>query len=786
MFQNKGLAFKITFFIMTCCTVIFAVMLFYNYKISRQLILDKVKENAENVTFSSSRQIEKAIIAAEKIPSNVTIFLENLKYTENDINNLLKSLLQKNKEIYGICVAYEPYAFKSENKYFSPYAHKTGDTVEIINIGKKTYEYFYMDWYQIPRETGRAFWSEPYFDEGGGNIVMSTYSAPFYDDKDGYKVFKGVVSVDISLEWLEKIVSSIKIFNAGYGFLISHNGTILTHPQKDLVMNESIFSIAEEMKYPELREIGQKMIKGESGLYRFKSILGTQDSWLFFAPLPSCGWSLASVYPEGELFSDLQMLNAALVIIAAVGFFALFTIIRFISNKITSPLRELAGITKLIGSGDFDAVLPVLHSHDEIGHLNSAFSSMQNALKEYIKNLKTTTLIKERIESELKVAHDIQMSIIPKTFPPYPHRPEFDIYAVLEPAKEVGGDLYDFFLIDDSRFCFAIGDVAGKGVPASLFMAITRTLLHAKFSRSLKLARIVESINEDLSTNNENMMFVTFFVGILDTSNGSIEYCNAGHNPPYIVRANGEVEETPKTKDTPLGIMPRTFSVGNISLGLGDSIFLFTDGVTEAISSDNKFYGEDRLKGILKNTAGKKSKEVVCEVLADIKTFAKDAEQSDDITELQIKFINKTVKKAVENKEAKKMIIKNKLPELAKVAELIEEIGEKWGVSQKTVIDINVCMEELIVNTISYGYSGDVEREIEISVTREERAIKIRIEDDGLEFDPLKAAAPVDIDKPLMERNIGGLGIHFVKNLMDDFEYERTDGKNIVTLTKNI
>ncbi|HNY13572.1 MAG TPA: SpoIIE family protein phosphatase, partial [Candidatus Wallbacteria bacterium] len=408
------------------------------------------------------------------------------------------------------------------------------------------------------------------------------------------------------------------------------------------------------------------------------------------------------------------------------------------------------------------------------------------ALKEYIVNLKTTTLVKERIESELKVAHDIQMGIIPKTFPPYPDRPEFDIYAVLEPAKEVGGDLYDFFLIDDSRFCFAIGDVAGKGVPASLFMAITRTLLHAKFSRSLKLSRIVESINEDLSTNNENMMFVTFFVGILDTATGAIEYCNAGHNPPYIVRSNGDVEEMPKTKDTPLGIMPRAFSVGNMSLNLGDSIFLYTDGVTEAISSENKFYGEDRLKAILKNLAGKKSKDIVCEVLADIKTFAKGAEQSDDITELQIKFISKTVKKASENKEAKKMIIKNKLPELAKVAELIEEIGEKWGVSQKAVIDVNVCVEELIVNTISYGYSEGAEREIEISVTREERAIKIRIEDDGLEFDPLKAPAPVDMDKPLMDRKIGGLGIHFVKNLMDDFEYKRADGKNIITLTKNI
>jgi sigma-B regulation protein RsbU (phosphoserine phosphatase) len=295
-----------------------------------------------------------------------------------------------------------------------------------------------------------------------------------------------------------------------------------------------------------------------------------------------------------------------------------------------------------VAQGNLDTKIEI-NTEDEFGDLARDFNHMNVSLKKIMAELEETCTEKERIESELSVARKIQMGILPRTFPPFPDRPEFDIYATIKPAKEVGGDLYDFFFMDDEHLCFIIGDVSGKGIPAALFMAVTRTLIKAKTTKGLTPETVLERVNEDLSLDNVSSMFVTLFLGIINSRTGELEYCNGGHDPPYVLRNNGDVELLETGSSIALGVMEDfSYQSRRISLHKGDTILLYTDGVTESMDKDGNFFEEKRLEEILWKIRGKPSKEVCQHILDEVENFAVGAEQSDDITILAMKYMSAT------------------------------------------------------------------------------------------------------------------------------------------------
>jgi sigma-B regulation protein RsbU (phosphoserine phosphatase) len=326
--------------------------------------------------------------------------------------------------------------------------------------------------------------------------------------------------------------------------------------------------------------------------------------------------------------------------IGIIGFLAIFIIIIIISGNITTPLEKLAGATREIGSGNFDIKLPENHSKDEIGQLSDSFLQMQSQLKEYILNLKKVTAAREKIQSELKIAHDIQQGIIPKTFPPFPQRNDVDIHAVLIPAREVGGDLYDYFFVGEDVLAIAVGDVSGKGIASSLLMAITRTLFRSRTQKNMKANEIVQDINSDLCRDNENAMFVTFFLGLINLKTGELEYCNAGHNYPYILRKDGKTVCLDNTHGTPLGLFKdRKYGFSSVRMHKKDSLVLYTDGVTEAMDKEENLFGDERLINVLSGPCHHYVvKEVTRCILENMAEFTKDAEQSDDITILVLSY----------------------------------------------------------------------------------------------------------------------------------------------------
>lgn len=651
MLKNRGIAFKLILFFTASSGLIFLFVFTFNYRFSRSTIEKNVESNAQNLVLATVNRIETVLLPIQKIPENLAFFLEKGSFSKEELLQLLRTMVENNSEIYGAAIAFEPYGFDQKSIYFAPYFYKNKGKIAFTDLSNESYQYIHWDWYQIPKELNRPDWSEPYFDEGGGNILMATYSVPFYRTVGGKRQFMGIVTADISLGWLQEVVSSIKVLQKGYGFLISKNGTLLTHPLKELVMNETLFGVAEARKDHHLREIGKKMVRGETGFVPFTSMATESRCWMYYTPIPSNGWSLAVLFPQDEFTADVTRLNRFVIILGITGLFLLSIAVAFIARSITNPLRTMVQATKTIAKGNLDIELPPVTSGDEVGKLSEAFLYMKESLKEYIQQLTETTASKERIESELKIAHDIQMSILPKIFPPFPDRKEFDIYAVIEPAREVGGDFYDFFFVDDEHFCFVIGDVSGKGVPASLFMAVTKTLIKGKAVWDADPGRVLTKVNTDLNQGNEACMFVTIFIGILNTKTGEVLYANGGHNLPLVMRSkdhfplkegegvSNEAEYLGVPKDLVVGaVEDYVYQTDRMTLKPGDSIFIYTDGVTEAMNERRELFSEGRLKKQLIELRGKSVQEVIVGTMEGIASFSHGVSQSDDITMMIIQF----------------------------------------------------------------------------------------------------------------------------------------------------
>ena len=641
---KRGLTAKLSTAILSSCLLIFLVIFLYNYQVSRTMIVGEIEKNAKNLALVTVNKIETVLRSVEKVPGNLAFFLENSSQSKDELNLHLRSIVENNPEIYGATIAFEPHAFDTKKMYFAPYFYRHEGIIKFTYLGDDSYRYFYWDWYQIPKELGKPVWSEPYFDEGGGGILMSTYSVPFYKTVDGKRIFQGVVTADISLKWLQKIVSSIKIAESGYAFLLSRNGTFVTHPIKQLIMNSTIFSLAEAREDSFIRQIGREMIQGKSGFVPFESVYTLKKCWMVYEPLESTGWSLGVLFPQKELMADVTRLSRIVFVLGVIGFFVLLIVIIGISRSITRPLRVLAQVTKDIGKGHLDFTLPEKRTKDEIGALSESFQYMRDSLKQYIQDLTETTKAKERMESELRVAHDIQMSILPKDFPAFPERTEFDLYAVLEPAREVGGDLYDFFLIDDRYLFFVVGDVSGKGVPAALLMTETKMLIKALAHELKSPEKILTRVNREIAGSNDACMFVTVFCAMLDTETGELDYTNAGHNPPVLISGGDQVSFLPEARNTVLGVMDNIeYERETLQMREGDTIFVYTDGVTEAFSEKEELFSDERLQKDLEKLAKYSLQEMISTMMEDVHMFSAGIDQSDDITMLAVRYLGRTI-----------------------------------------------------------------------------------------------------------------------------------------------
>ena len=414
--------------------------------------------------------------------------------------------------------------------------------------------------------------------------------------------------------------------------------------------------------------------------------------------------------------------------------------------------------------------------HTDITELKTAEAALEKA----------HALIKEqnkRMETELNVGREIQMSMIPLTFPAFPDRREFSVYASLEPAREVGGDFYDFFFVGENRFCVCIGDVSGKGVPSALFMAVAKTLIKSRAADDPSTASILTHVNDELSSNNNESMFVTLFIAMIDIKTGEVLFTNAGHIPPFVLRKDEALKRLDHRHGPVVAaIEGMVYEEDRIELSPADTLFLYTDGVTEAMDAKADFFSEERLTGSLAAMDEVTAKKAVLDTVAAVKTFEAGVEQTDDVTVLAFQYHGRP---KASDSAALQITLKNNLSEIARLNGAFDVFADEHAIPLPVASKFNLVFDELLNNIVSFAYRDSDEHEISVGITCAANRLTAIFEDDGIPFNPLSAVTP-DTRASLLERELGGLGIHLVRNLVDDVSYQRRIDKNVLTLVTQL
>ena len=540
------------------------------YYFSQQGIKEESTSRARGQLESSSNKIMDIINQTEAAVRNSVWIAQWCLNVPDSLIRVAQRVVEDNPVVVGSTVAVVPGYLKS-HPLFSPYVCEGPDGLEFKTLATEEYDYPSQEWFVKPLELQEGYWSEPYVDEGGGNILMTTYSLPIRDQEGE---IAAILTADISLEWLTKMVGNIQVYPHAYSMILSREGQVVVSP----VNNEQSEHIAREV-------IKANMETGAAGEFTVQK--RALSDLVFYTPIERTGWVMSIVIPESVIYAGIRRIALMVGLLQVLG---IMMIILIISS--------------------------VFKNQRELNEINAQ---------------------KDRMEGELQVASNIQMSMVPKIFPPFPNRDDLDMSAFLVPAKEVGGDLYDFF-IRDEKLHFCIGDVSGKGVPASLLMAVTRTQYRTLATHYDSPSRIVTSINDGMTDMNDNNMFVTFFCGILDLETGLLKYCNAGHNAPYIL--TDAIRELDVKPNLPLGIMDgMVFEEQEVMMRYDDALFLYTDGLNEAENINHVQFGDEGVRAVLhtRRDADGHLKAMEKAVI----DFRGEADQSDDLTMLFIHYLKK-------------------------------------------------------------------------------------------------------------------------------------------------
>ncbi|HBC88605.1 MAG TPA: hypothetical protein DCZ94_16785 [Lentisphaeria bacterium] len=620
--------------ICTPIAVIYLFILFVEYRIRSNEAAGSMQTYLKGVTESEAAEIDVQLSSiAQTCQTAVEIFAYYHPDTPEDTTEYLRKCITSNKNIYGMAIAYEPNAVFKDKKYFSPYFCRdaANGKLKFVDSSLENYNYTADKWFSLPKEKGHAVWTDPYFDAIYGKVLMCTYSVPIFRDGS----FIGVLTADISLEKFADDVEELKIIG-GYCTIVSNTGMIISHPERSYIMSETVFSLAKKNNNKDLIEVGRKMTAGEKGFLKFKDFNTGMTKWIVFCPIQSPEWSIAAVISEDTVMSPIYAHIKRNLIFFLSGLGIIVVIIFIMSSRITRPIGVLAEAVDRLGKGDLEAKVTGLKNTDEIGVLARAYNKMLGDLKENVESRIREETARKSVEAELNVAREIQLSLLPRKFPPFPDRKEFELHALNLPAKFMAGDFFDFFMLDDSTLAFVIADVSGKGVPAAMFMAVTRTML-----RNISISRknpsaIIKNVNDLIVMDNDKLMFVTIFYGHYSFRTGELCYVNAGHNPPYLIRRDGKMEELGPTGPLAAVFPEAGYTERTVRLQPDDTLVCFTDGVTEAYSDEGELFGEDRFTKLLSGIYSDEVEKVNSRISDEVMKYSAN-DLKDDVTLLVLR-----------------------------------------------------------------------------------------------------------------------------------------------------
>ena len=708
----------------------------------------------------------------EWMESTVALTVKHVMDVRNmdhsDALQFIGQLVKNNALLLG--VGYISYDNSDMAKAPVDYVYELPDgRVAYNTIPREEYNYTQTEWFQTAVKEGRGEWTEPYLDKAGTHRMIASYAQPI---KDANGKLRGVVVADVALADLSEELNTVQPFRNGYSFIISRKGTVIAHPDTTLIMRQNITSLARLLGDDDYETLGTQMLAGKKGSLHCE--LDSTDVLVCYAPLPHVGWSVASVCPYSTVVSELGSVTLTVLAIILVGILLLAVCIHVLLQHMVRPIRQLTDAAYHIAQGDFNAQLPDMPTNDDFGKLHDAFAHMQHSLKRYISDLQTATEARERINGELNVAHRIQMEILPTDFVMPQGYASIDADAYLRPARSVGGDFYDFRL-EDGKMYFAIGDVSGKGVAAAIVMSMTCTLFRSLVSRHESPAAIMDQLNKMLERNNQTSIFVTMFVGILDAATGNLVYSNAGHNAPVLFSPTGGCTELPVKPKLPLGLFASvSYAEQTCRMQEGQSLLLYTDGLTEAENARKEQLGTQRMETELQQLTGKTAHEVIDGMKRSLTLFVGEAEQSDDLTLFAISYNG-----------CQTLVIDNELKETAKLPAFLDQLSREMQLPRQFTLSLRLALEEALVNAVSYAYPKGEKGTINLKAIhdKDNRLLRFELTDSGKPFDPTKVAE-ADVTLGVEERPVGGLGIFLIRKCMDSVTYRRDNGMNRLIMTK--
>ena len=736
---------------------VLSIFSFISFKNSEQLIIRSYFYSIAVLV----QNLNKEIIKIENNAKDMAL-LGNLFYTcgkdKSVAGHAIINIFDNYTYSLGGGIWFEPYIVDKNKRLSCIYAYrnKQGKVVIDEEFESESYDYLNQGWYEqikskISKQKNIA-WSLPYYEKQGSNTLMVTGGSGIYD---GDKLI-GISTVDLEISSIMDFISKIKpTQNSFVLFADRKNDYILVSTDKYL--DNAKLTGASLTNIPWYSDDLNK-----TRYFKYHNLI-----YVPYVKVLDNDMILIVNVPANELFGMLIFHSAGLLAVLLLFSICLSLLLYLgLKNNVLKPINKLTDFANKISEGNTNIKIKI-EKPLEFAHLANTFDKMTN-------DIKLITKKQSKIDAELSLARSIQASSLPNIFPPFPDVEQFDIFASMTPAKEVGGDFYDFYFISPEDFMFIIADVSGKGIPAALFMMTTKTLISNIAQTKCPPKEMIEKINHQICENNKEGFFVTLFAGIVNINTGAMTCINCGHNPPLLKRRNGQYEYLNLNANMVLGVVDNIeYELYETTLEKDDKIFLYTDGITEAVNEKDEMYGEQRLPECLNQiTHDDVLSYVVNKVKSDVINFSANREQSDDLTMLIFDYKGKSPERVFKSLAIKQCY--------KPFYTWLHSLCDEWNLSDELSNKLDMCAEEIYANVTFYAYP-EKKGTIETRISRDKDSLTVKFIDEGLEYNPLEKDDP-DITLPPEERQPGGLGIFMVKQMTSGIAYERTDGQNILTL----
>ena len=631
-----GLAFKQSMAVFAGISIVFAALfLFSNSQIQGKLS-QMLLQKGEEVSRANVALINKLFSSGRTFGEDVAYNIGNKKMSAAELDDYLLRTLSGVRatvpQVVAMVAAFEPgMAPKGIDGEYMRLAYFSGDSTTVINGGN----YHEKIWYKSTKDSLKGIWQEPFIGDFIKEPIVIFTTPIFREDYNGEKKFAGVLCVDISIAFLKDMIANMPVSNDGYAVVLSASNMIIAHPKNELTFKANFASLSRNASHKRLVEFENAVHSMKNGLFLGSSVDG-EDAAIYFTAMESIDWTFLIVWPAHKFMEEQRSVSHMYAWITFGGYAIVFVLILVITFRASRPLKSLAVAADKLGEGDFSATIPDLTGRDEVSQLAGAFKKMRTSLQTFIETQKDM----DRSKRDLEFSRGIQLGILSKN--------EMEegcgdnrhaLAPFLLPAQNAGGDYYDFFKLDDDHLVVLVADVAGKGIPATLVMLVSRVVIRTLALHHTSVAEIFNETNDGLMSHNRDQLFVTAWMGILDLRNGHMEFASAGHKAPAILRKDGSVSFVNSVPDIALVVKEDcTYNAQTLDLNPGDTLFMYTDGVTGARNADGETFGKDNLLRALADCGDRAPAEINSFVKERLDHFTGDVQQLDDMAMLSVRY----------------------------------------------------------------------------------------------------------------------------------------------------